>query len=59
MGNIQVLHLSKKSSSFLNRKAEKATFLQHAASEEADKFDIVRKKYLKKRERECVLESNQ
>ena len=32
MGNIQVLHLSKKSSSFLNHKAEKATFCKHYAS---------------------------
>ena len=32
MGSIQVLHLNKKSSSFLNRKAEKATFLTHYAS---------------------------
>ena len=31
MGNIQVWHLSRKSSSFLNRKAKKATFSTHSA----------------------------
>ena len=32
MGNIQVLHLNRKSSSVLNRKAEKPTFFTHCAS---------------------------